>query len=206
MVNTQTKNSILIDIPMPIRTPRLMLRPVQPGDGVHMFAAKQESFAELRKWMPWAKELGTAEDSEITAREAYAKFIRREDIMIAGFEQDSGQFVIGTGLHRFNWDLRIFEIGYYVRTSATGKGYASEASNALTRYAFSALSASKVTIGHAAENHASARVIEKLGFEKEAVLRKDAILPDGTVTDHHWYARFNTDGLPDLDVTWGTER
>ncbi len=201
MTNDTNKN-ILIDIPMPIETERLIIRNVLPGDGAAMFEAKVESFDHLKRWMPWAKELGTAEDSEITAREAHAKFIRREDAMMIGFEKISGRATVFTGLHRFNLDLRIFEIGFYVRSSAHNRGYASESANALIRYAFKALRASKVIICHAEGNHASARVIEKLGFEKEGVFRKDARLPDGTVTHHHWYARFDDKNLPALNVTW----
>jgi RimJ/RimL family protein N-acetyltransferase len=181
----------------------LIIRNVLPGDGVAMFEAKVESFEHLKRWMPWAKELGTAEDSEITAREAHAKFICREDAMMIGFDKDTGKAIVFTGLHRFNLDLRIFEIGFWVRSSTHNLGYASESTNALIRYAFGALNASKVTICHADGNHASARVIEKLGFEKEGVFKKDARLPDGTVTDHHWFARFDDKGLPALDVRWG---
>lgn len=191
-----------IHIPFPITTERLLLRNVMPGDGAAMFEAKKESFEELRKWMPWAKELGTLEDSEKVSVENYEKFLKREDIMILGFSKDDGRLIVSTGLHQMDWDLRIFEIGYWVRTSEAGNGYATESTNALIRYAFNALAASKVAICHAGGNAPSARVIEKLGFEKEGVFRRDARLPDGTVTDHHWYARFDDKNLTHLKVTW----
>lgn len=191
-----------IHIPFPITTERLTLRNVMPGDGAAMFEAKTESMEELYRWMPWAKELGTVENNETVAIENHERFLKREDIMILGFAKDDGRLIVSTGLHRMNWDLRIFEIGYWVRTSEAGNGYATESTNALIRYAFNALSASKVTICHASGNDASARVIEKLGFEKEGVFKKDARLPNGTVTDHHWYARFDDKNLPQLKVTW----
>lgn len=199
---TTSINPILIDIPMPVETPRLILRNVLPGDGQAMFDAKKDSFEELRRWMPWANELGTVEDSEMVARENHAKFIMREDMMMLGFSKKTDELVVSTGLHRMNWDLRIFEIGYWVRTPEAGKGYASETTNALIRYAFNALSANKVIICHASGNDASARIIEKLGFEKEGVFIQDARLPDGSIVDHHWYARFNDKNLPELKVTW----
>jgi len=197
------KNPILIDIPMPIETPRLIIRNALPGDGRAVYAAKKDSFAELHNWMPWAKELGTEDETEAALRKAHAQFLIREDLMMVGFCKENGEVVVCTGLHRMNWDLRIFEIGYWVRTPYTGKGYASESANALIRFAFDFLKAGKVTIAHAEGNDASARVIEKLGFVKEGVFKKDARLPDGTITDHHWYARFDTNGLPELDVKWG---
>jgi RimJ/RimL family protein N-acetyltransferase len=207
MSTNEKKNPVLIDVPMPIETPRLYLRNVLPGDGKAMFEAKAESFDHLRKWMPWAKELGTEEGYEIVARENHAEFILRKDIMIVGFEKKSdgtpGRFVTATGLHRMDWDRGYFEIGYYVRSSAQNKGYATESTNALIRYAFNALSASKIGICHAEGNEESRRVIEKLGFVKEGVFKDSAHLPDGTITNHHWYARFDDKNLPKLDVRWG---
>jgi len=197
------KNPILIDIPMPIETPRLILRNVMPGDGVHTFEAKKESFAELNAWLPWAKELGTAEDSEIGVRKAHAEFILRQDIMIVGLEKKTGRFVLGTGLHRMDWERGYFEIGYWVRSSEAGKGYATESTNALIRYAFNALGAKKIGICHADGNIASQRVIEKLGFIKTGHIEDDMSLNDGTRAARHWYARYDDRNLPDLDVRWG---
>src|SRR5690606_33393810 len=120
-------------------------------------------------------ELGTIEDDEKVVREAHGKFEKREDLMMMGFARDGGEFIVGTGLHRFDWAVRRFEIGYWVRTGAAGQGYATEAANALARYAFAALGARAVVIEHATGNDASARVIEKLGFEKEGVARNSIL-------------------------------
>lgn len=203
MSTIENKNPILIDIPMPIETPRLILRNVLPGDGKAMAEAQAESFPELNKWMNWAKEPNDAIKMEIVARENHAEFILRKDIMIVGFEKVSGKFVIGTGLHRMNWDTGLFEIGYWVRTSESGKGYASESTNALIRYAFNALSAKKVVICHVDGNIGSQRVIEKLGFQKCGYIADDDTLNDGTRVGRHWYARYDDKNLPDLTVKWG---
>lgn len=205
MTHDSTHNPILIDVPMPIETPRLTIRPPQAGDGAAMFEAKKASFAELNRWMPWAKELGTQEQSEISARAAQANFVQRTDMMLLGFFKDGpdkGKLAVSTGLHRMDWDLRIFEIGYYVPTPYVGRGIATESTNALICYAFNALAATKIRICHAEGNDASARVIQKLGFEKEGVFKNDARLNDGTVTHHHWYARFDDNNLPALDMRW----
>jgi RimJ/RimL family protein N-acetyltransferase len=204
MKTIEMKNPILIDIPMPIETDRLILRNVLPGDGKAMFEAKVETFDQLNKWMPWAKELGTEDHSEIVIRQNHAKFILREDIMIVGFEKATGNFVIGTGLHRMDWNAGYFEIGYWVRASAHNKGYATESTNALIRYAFNVLGAKKIGICHADDNDASARVIKKLGFDKTGYLADNDELNDGTHVGRHWYARYDTEGLPELTVKWKT--
>ena len=39
----------LIEVPVPIKTPRLTLRPPQQGDGQMVFEAKQETLTDLQK-------------------------------------------------------------------------------------------------------------------------------------------------------------
>ena len=113
--------------------------------------------------------------------------------------------VVFTGLHRFDWATRSFEIGYWVRKDEQGKGYATENTNALTRYAFNALNANRVEIHHAEGNDASRAVIEKLGFEHEVTRKINHSLPDGSLVDDYSYVRFDTKGLPELKVEWGIE-
>lgn len=203
---TQDIKPILIDVPMPIITPRLIIRPPQAGDGQALYDAKQDSLPELLEWMLWAKNDSTIQDNEVLVREKHIAFLKRDDIMLFAFDRTHPNYMIaGTGLHRFDWTTRIFEIGYWVRTPDTSNGYAQEITNALIRYAFSALSAHKVTICHADGNHGSQKVIEKLGFEKEGVKRQCEALPDGQLVDTHIYGRLDDKNLPDLDVHWGPE-
>jgi RimJ/RimL family protein N-acetyltransferase len=197
-----TVKPILLDIPMPIETPRLIIRPVAPGDGANINAAKAETWEQIHAWMPWAKTMSSVDDDEAVAREAYAKFILREDFMMVAIEKAIGSMAVFTGLHRFDWAIRRFEIGYWARKSAQGRGLVTESTNALTRYAFSVLGARTVAISHAEGNDASRAVIERLAFKSEGVLSNATALPGGTVCNRHWYGRTSADGLPELDVRW----
>ncbi len=206
MINKKLfETPILIDLPLPIITERLMLRAVTPGDGAAMNEAKQETWNLAHKWMLWAKEPSSPEEDEKTVREAYARFILREDMMMAGFDRKTEKPVIYTGLHRFDWGKRTYEIGFWVRKSAQNQGFATEAANALTRYAFDVLQARRVMITHADGNNSSEAVIKKLGYEFEGVMKNETMLPDGRVVDNHIYARVNTNNLPPLTVKWGPE-
>lgn len=206
MTTKTTKNPILIDIPMPIITPRLMIRPPMPGDGAEIHAAKAETWTDIRTWMPWAKELGTEEDDEIMVRENHAKFLLREDFMMIACDRDTGQPVIFTGLHRFDWEIRRMEIGYWCRKSAQGRGLVTECANALTRFAFGALNARTVAINCAHDNDKSRAIIERLGFDFEGRMKNATITPDGFVHDSLWYSCADIQKLPPLDVTWGEDR
>jgi RimJ/RimL family protein N-acetyltransferase len=200
---TEENKNILIDVPMPIVTPRLILRPVQTGDGAALYEALDETWDALRQWMVWTDEGKSPEKSEIYARQKHAEFILREDITIVGIERETDRPVIWTGLHRLNWTMRKCEIGYWVRQSAMGKGYATESTNALTRYAFDVLGARRVEIDHIEGNEASRNVINKLGFAFEAARQKTHMLPGGVVADSRAYVRLDKEGLPPLDVRWG---
>lgn len=203
MTTVTAMNPILIDIPLPIETDRLLIRAPGAGDGADVTAAKRETWHDLTRWMHWARGDGPdPADDEAVIRRASADFILRTDLMMLAFDRGSGLPVAFTGLHRIDWHARIFEIGYWVRTSARGKGYATEVANALTRFAFDALNARKVIITHADGNAPSAAVIKRLGYPLEVVERFGTTLPDGSVVDQHRYARLNTDGLPALNVRW----
>jgi RimJ/RimL family protein N-acetyltransferase len=208
MSNKIEIDPVLIDVPMPIVTPRLMLRPPQAGDGKAVHEARRESWPELFKWGIWTHkplEEMTVEHDELFCRKKHAKFILREDIPLLSFNRQSGIFLGGAGLHKCDWERRIFTVGYWVRTGQTGQGYATEVAAALVRYAFAALSARKVSTFHAEGNAASQRVIEKVGFEREGVLRMQHGFLDGLLVDEYWYGLLNDKNLSPLDVQWGID-
>ena len=57
-----------------------------------------------------------------------------------------------------------YELGFHLRPEFWGRGYASEAANAVIGYAFRTLHARTLFAGHHPENAASRRLLEKLGF------------------------------------------
>jgi len=131
-----------------------------------------------------------------------ASFIMREGIELIGVEAATGTAVIWCGLHDIDWQSRQCDTGYWVRTSAQGQGFATEAANALVRYAFAALGMRRIGLTHSAGNDASRRIAERLGFSFEGIQRGANILPGGKYADRYCYARFDVAGLPDLEVQW----
>jgi len=198
-------NPVAIEVPMPIRTPRLLIRPKEPGDGYATVTAVRETWDDLHRWMAWAESLenNTIEQQEIRMRHVAAMFAVREEFNFAGVEMASGELVIWCGFHNIFWSSRECETGFWVRKSAQRKGFATEATNALVRYAFGALGMRRVGITHSSGNEASRRVIEKLGFVPQRVQQLANPLPGGRVADRHCYARTDTEGLPALSVQWG---
>ena len=80
-----------------------------------------------------------------------------------------GQIIGCTGLHRApgkDWGLvgDILEIGYWIGVPYWGRGYASEAAGAMIAWGFGQLNQTVLGAGHFADNPASRRILEKLGF------------------------------------------
>lgn len=187
---------------MPILTPRLMLRPRQVGEGTVIAKAVKESLAHLKPWMPFAHEEVSPEKMEEHCRRALANFILREDCTLSIYDREGKTFIGSTGLHRANWNVPSFHIGYWLHKNAEGKGYVSESTNALTRYAFKVLGARRVEIRCDSKNTRSLAVMQKLGFEQEGLFRKDELDCNDVLRDTIITARTDIKGLPALKVEW----
>lgn len=197
-----SQSPILRELPLPILTPRLLLRDPRPGDGAEQNAAVLESFAELTPWMAWARTPPTLDDSEDYVRRCAASWLLRSELPLLGLDRATGALALSTGLHRIDWDVPSFEIGYWVRTAFAGRGLVTEAVNALTRYAFAALGAARVEIRCDPDNARSVAVMDRLGFTREGILRRETRTPDGRLRDTLVTSRLDPDGLPDLAASW----
>ncbi len=197
------------NIPMPIITPRLKMRPLQSGDGEMILQYKRESWSELMRWGIWVHhphiETRTAQDDESFCTQKYEKFQKGEDITLLALDKQTGNMIGAGGLHKCDWNIPMFTLGFHVHSNKTGKGYGTEIATALTKYAFEALSASRVATYHADGNIGSRRVIEKMGFIKEGVLRKCHNLWDRGVVDEHHFGLLKGEFTTDLSVSWGEE-
>ncbi len=181
---------ILIDLPSEITTERLLLRVPRAGDGPRVNAAVVESAAELAPWMPWANPTPKVDDSEVWCRDASARFLRREQVHFSIYLKDDPNYCLGnSGLHHVDWKIPMAEVGYWLRTSQTGKGYASEAVGALVKFAFDAMNVNRLQLRCDVKNRRSAAVAERTGFQLEGVMRSDSLDHDGKLRDTCLYSR-----------------
>jgi RimJ/RimL family protein N-acetyltransferase len=184
---------LLIEVPPRLETSRLILRCPQPGDGTRLNDAIRESMAELQPWMPWAQSVPSVEESEAYCRRQQARFLLREDLVWLMLEREpggaAGRLVGAVGLHRMNWTVRRFEVGYWARHGHAGQGFVTEAVRTLTRLAFDRLGARRVEVRMDDRNEASQRVAESAGFSFEGLLRSDSLAVDGSPRDTCIYAK-----------------
>ncbi|MBP1968636.1 RimJ/RimL family protein N-acetyltransferase [Virgibacillus natechei] len=173
------KNPILKDFPHEIRTKRLLIRLPLPGDGEVVYQAIQASKRDLKKWLPFARKDQSLEDVEISVREAHLQFLKREDLRLHVFHQETGDFIGSSGLHRIDWEVPKFEIGYWIDSRQSGKGYMTEAVEGIADFAFRELDANRVEIRCDTKNAKSRAIPEQLGFLFEGIHYNDSVQIDG---------------------------
>jgi RimJ/RimL family protein N-acetyltransferase len=199
-----TMEPLLEDVPECIATERLILRCARAGDAAALHAAVRESLEDLRPYMPWAQGEPTLAQNEADCRRMQAKFLLREDLSMFMFERradgSEGDFIGGTGLHRIDWRVRRFEVGYWCRTGQQRRGFVTEAVQALTHFAFERLQARRVEVRMDDANERSWQVAQRAGFALEGVLRSDALTPLGEPRDTRLYARVRVGEPADASV------
>jgi len=94
---------------------------------------------------------------------------------------------IGFIAHYFTLPNRLMEIGYAIIPSERGKGYGTEAVQIMVDYLFLSKDIARIQVVTNAGNHASQRVLEKVGFKKEGTLRKVGYVR-GEWTDAYIYS------------------
>ncbi len=174
-------------VPLEIRTERLILRAPHPDFAEELNAAIQDSFAELHAWMDWAAQMPTVDASRAQQAQGRERFLAREDLPVVIFRGD--RVVGGSGLHRIDWHVPRFEIGYWVRTPDAHNGYVTEAVRALEALAFDELGARRVEIRCDTRNRRSRALAERLHYEQEGVLRNDTLHTDGLPRDTVVYSK-----------------
>jgi RimJ/RimL family protein N-acetyltransferase len=184
---------ILRDFPEEFETERLTIRAPRFGDGLEVYEAVRESIDNLRPWMPWAQKLPTPDEYEENMREWRLEFLGRENMMLLLFLKGNHTLVGSSGLHRINWEVPKFEIGYWVRRRFERQGYISEAVAGITRFAFDILGARRVEIRVDDRNKRSWRIPERLGFVLEGIMKHDTRDVEGKLRSTRVYAQVKDD-------------
>ncbi len=178
--------------PIELKSSRLVLRPPRRSDLDPLDEAIQETLPYLVAWLPWATREHSRPDSRRYLRVAQAARARKRTLEFMIEETQTRSFLGVTGLHRIDWYRRSAGLGYWIRRSAWGKGFATEAAAVLMRHAFLDWKLHRIEIHVALENRASQRVAEKLGCCREGIAR-DVELIDGRYIDHIQYSFLSSD-------------
>jgi len=160
----------------------LLLRPLREDDASALYEAVRESISEVSAWLPWCHQDYSIEESRefIGSREIASQGVEWYSFGI--FETDGGRLLGGVGLNFINRVHQMANLGYWVRTSAAGRGVSTRATRLAAKFGFEQLGLQRVEIVVAVDNQASQRVAEKAGATREGVLRR-RLLIRGVSTD-----------------------
>src|SRR5450432_2416088 len=172
---TTQKYRTLIPLFEELRGERVLVRPYQENDAPSLFEAIAESREHLRPWEPFADAHQTVEESRDLIIRWMAQWMLREYLSVGFWDGAMHRYIGNSGLRPQSWEVGYFEIGYWVRASAAGQGYITEAVKLLVEYAFTHLHANRVEICCNERNERSAAVARRLGFIQEGRLRNHAL-------------------------------
>lgn len=175
-------------LPERIETDRLLLRLPDVSDAEALNGAIVDSFEALSLWMDWAVNPQTLAETRAFCEESRAVWQAGTALNVLMIEKRTGRIVGSSGYPRLDWSVPRFEIGYWCRSEHVGQGFVSEATWALSRYAFEVLGARRVELRMDDRNERSWRVAERLGFTREALLRNEVRVADGSLRDTRVYA------------------
>src|SRR5436190_13223675 len=143
-----------------LRDESILLRPYLEADADKLYEAVRESIPEVSRWLSWCDENYSIEDSRqfVTSRGRASQ--TDEWYSFAVFERSSNRYVGGVGLNFINRIHQFANLGYWVRTSAAGRGFATRATRLAARFGFERLGLVRIEIVAAVDNLGSQRVAE----------------------------------------------
>lgn len=159
--------------PQTLETQRLFLRQPVPEDAALVFEQYAQD-PEVAKYTGWQPHKSIREADEFINRcisvwvnaSAFPYIlIRKQDVQLIG--------MVEFRINKFKADL-----GYVLAKSEWSKGYMPEAVQALTGWALEQDEIYRVWAVCDVENRASARVMEKVGVQREGVLKRWFIHPN----------------------------
>lgn len=171
-----------------IRTPRLLLRGYRLQDAPAYKQAVDESADQLLPWLPFQRYTRESlTEKQAWMRQQRALFLLSEELAFGIFAAEDGKLLGGVTLYPDRGTVGRMEMGYWIRTGETGRGFATEAAYALTRFAFLVLQAEKMVVKTHFRNKASARIPKKLNFSLECMITHAERDQQGQRYQvHHW--------------------
>jgi ribosomal-protein-serine acetyltransferase len=166
---------------------RIMIRMLRPEDIAAEFEAVRESIPEVSRWLEWCHPEYAIEETTAFIMSRAEAWENGTDYGFGIFDSETGKFLGGTGLNFINREHQCANLGYWVRSSCTGRGVASRAARLAARFGLEHLKLQRIEILAAVGNIPSQRAAEKAGATREGVLRK-RILVNGQPQDAVLYS------------------
>ena len=187
--------------PQRMETERLVLRPLTAEDSGGLFRIFSDP--EVTKYLEITPLKFASEGKALL--EYFNGQLERKSGVRWGIERKGDGALLGTcGFHTVELWVFKAELSYDVGRPHWGQGIVPEAAKALLRHAFEVMGLNRVQASVIPEAAASAKVLEKLGFLREGVLR-DTGYWKGRFWDKVTYSLLKREWLEREGATGGTE-
>ncbi|MEM9130805.1 MAG: GNAT family N-acetyltransferase [Actinomycetota bacterium] len=155
----------------PIRTERLVLRPTILSDAEAAYQRRNlPAVARYQDWeMPYPRERAEQGVARLVAMDGPTD---GEGWSLTVVEADAPETIVGDLYVGIRWAGRSAEVGYTFHPDHWGKGYATEATEAIIDYLFLEFGVSRVEASAHPDNVASLRVMEACGLVFEGLTRR----------------------------------
>lgn len=172
-----------------LKTERLVLLKREHEHDEEMWQAVDESREFIREYLFWVDGQKSFEDV-VKATDLFAKEWENDgewayDI----YTQPDHRLVGSVGAHKIKFMNQSAELGYWLRKSDTGRGYMTEAVEALEKELFEQ-GIHRITIACDANNRKSANVAIRAGYQLESVA-KEAVYHYNGLHDLETYVKFS---------------
>jgi ribosomal-protein-serine acetyltransferase len=163
-------------MPMLLRSPTILIRPHEVHDIDPLFEAVQESIAEISPWLPWCHAAFSKTELADFIEVSRNGWLDRSQYHFVILDTAANRALGGISLNHIVRSNRLANMGYWVRTSATGRGVASAAVKLVAACGFRELGLTRIEIAAIPENAASCRVAERAGAKFEVVARNRLVM------------------------------
>jgi RimJ/RimL family protein N-acetyltransferase len=171
-------------------THRLLLRELRDEDttAIHAYA----SDAEVVRYLDWGPNTPEETAQFLALARTTREAVPRTTYHVAIALRDAGELVGGCRIEIRSAANGAGDLGYVLARSHWGRGYATEAIRALVGFGFEHLALHRIWATCDVRNAASARVLEKVGMEREGYLRH-SVRRRGEWRDSYLYAILEPD-------------
>ncbi len=166
-----------LDVRLPIETERLILRPHRMTDLDDLAAFHGDP--EVVRHVPWPVRDRAATEEALRVKLTQTSLVSHGQWLVLAVELRETGHVVGEVLLKWASE-RQGEVGFAFARPHQGRGYAAEAATAMLRLGFDDLGFHRICAVVIDGNEASARLLGRLGF------RREARLVDGVLFKGQW--------------------
>ncbi|HEV8529203.1 MAG TPA: GNAT family protein [Actinomycetes bacterium] len=185
---------------------RVGLRPIRLRDASDWYALRRRNHDWLAPWEATVPEVGDATPFSFATMVRRLRHDARGGRLLPFVVTYEGRLVGQLTVAHVIWgSMRSASLGYWIDRGHAGRGIIPTAVALVTDHCFHAVGLHRVEVAMRPENHASRRVVEKLGFRFEG-MRPRYLHIDGDWRDHLVYALNEEEVAGSLLARWQATR